>query len=251
MSADLGQPAAPPLGTTRWYAWLFTPQRARGIVALLFALESEWRSIVAGSIDHGVAHLKLHWWREEIQRLAADQPRHPLTQAVATSVPDAGGLCDPLADFLTSMELQFAEVAIDDETQLERYLVLAAGLARAMTVAVSDRPADPDALQIGSGIGEAVAGVQIVRDWRHAPANEPGRAAMLRLAARSRASWEKAIPCMRDPQHEALRGLRVFGQLHMMRLDRMQSENFRVPLRGDELPAIQCLWTAWRAARQH
>jgi hypothetical protein len=74
---------------------------------------------------------------------------------------------------------------------------------------------------------------------------------MLRLAARSRASWETAIQCLRYPQHEALRGLRVFGRLHMLKLDRMQSDNFRAPSHGDELPAMQCLWTAWRAARQH
>lgn len=251
MFGDLGQPDAPPAGTARWYAWLFTPHRARGTVALLFALETEWRSIVTSSIDHGVAHLKLHWWREEVQRLAAGVPRHPLTRAAAESVSNTGDLCEPLADFLTSIELQLAEVAIDDEAELERYLALAAGLARAMAVATSGRPADPVTLQIGSGIGEAVTGVQVVGDWRRAPANEPGRAAILRLAARSRASWEKAIQCMRHPQHEALRGLRVFGQLQMMQLDRMQSENFRVTSRGDELPAMQCLWTAWRAARQH
>ena len=251
MSGDLGPPDAPPAGTARWYAWLFTPPRARGTVALLFALESEWRSIVARSTDHGVAHLKLHWWREEIQRLAAGRSRHPLTQALATSVPHGSDLYDPLADFLTSMELQLAEIAIDDDSELERFLALASGLTRAMAVAVSGRPADPDTLQIGSDIGETVRGVLIVADWRHAPANERGRAAMLRLAARSRASWERAIHCLRHPQHEALRGLRVIGQLHMTMLDRMQSDNYRVPLRGDELPAIQCLWTAWRAARQH
>lgn len=251
MSAAYEQPAAPPAGSPRWYAWLFTPQRARDVAALLFALESDWRSIVARSTDHGVAHLKLHWWREEIQRLAADRPRHPLAQALATTAPDAGLLSDALADFLTSVELQLAEVAIDDEAELGRYLALAAGLARAMAAAVSGCPADSVTLQIGSDIGEAVTGVQIVADWRHAAADEHRRAAMLRLAARSRASWEKATRCMRGPQHEALRGLRVLGQLHMAILDRMQSDNYRVPVRGDGLPALQCLWTAWRAARQH
>lgn len=251
MSGDLDQPAAPPAGTPRWYAWLFTPQRVRGIAALLFALETEWRSIVARSVDHGVAHLKLHWWREEIQRLAADKPRHPLTQDLATAAPHAGDLCDPLADFLTSMELELAEVALDDEAQLERYLAVADGLARAMAVAVSGRQADSVTRQIGSDIGQAVSGVQIVADWCDAPANEHRRGAVLRLAARSRASREKAIQCMRYPQHETLRGLRVLGQVHMVMLDRMQSDNYRVPVRGDELPAIQCLWAAWRAARQH
>jgi phytoene synthase len=249
--ADPDQPAAPPAGSPRWYAWLFTPSRARDIAALLFALETEWRSIVAKSLDHGVAHLKLHWWREEIQRLAADQPRHPLAQALAAAAPNAGDLCGPLADFLTSLELELAEVAIDDEAELERFLALSDGLARAFAVAVTGPQADPVPPQIGSDIGQAVRGVQIVADWCHSAANEHRRAACLRLAARSRASWEKAIQCMRRTQDEALRGLRVLGQLHMVMLDRMQSDNYRGQLRGGELPAIQCLWAAWRAARRH
>jgi phytoene synthase len=251
MAGDLDQPAAPPAGSPRWYAWLFTPHRARDTVALLFGLESEWRSIAARHIDHGVAHLKSHWWREEIQRLAAGKPRHPLTQALATAAPHAGDLCDPLADFLTSVELELAEVAIDDEAELGRFLALADGLSRALAVALTGRPAASDSLQIGSDIGQAVRGVQIVADWCHAPATEQRRLAVLRLAARSRASWEKAIQCMRQPQHETLRGLRVLGQVHMVMLDRMQSQKYRVPVRSDGLPAIQRLWTAWRAARQH
>jgi phytoene synthase len=251
MAGDLERPAAPPAGSTRWYAWLFTPQRARDTTALLFALESEWRSTVARPIDHGVAHLKLHWWREEIQRLAAGEPRHPLTQALATAAPHAGDLCDPLADFLTSVELELAEITLDDEAQLERFLAFADGLSRALALALTGRPADSDSLRIGSAIGQAVRGVQIVTDWCHAPANEQRRLAALRLTARSRASWEKAIQCMRHPQHETLRGLRVLGQVHMVMLDRMQSENYRARVPGDGLPAIQCLWTAWRAARQH
>jgi phytoene synthase len=251
VSADPDQPAAPPPGSPRWYAWLFTPPRARAIAALLFALESEWRSIVATSLDHGVAHLKLHWWREEIQRLAADQPRHPLAQALAAAAPNADELSDPLADFLTSVELELAEVAIDDEAELERFLALSDGLARAFALAVTGPQADPLTPQIGSDIGQAVRGVQIVADWCRLAANDDRRAASLRLAARSRARWEKAIQCMRRPQHETLRGLRVLGQVHMVMLDRMQSDNCRIQSRGVELSAIRCLWAAWRAARQH
>jgi phytoene synthase len=251
MAGTLDRPAAPPAGSPRWYAWLFTPQRARDAAALLFALESEWRSITATHIDHGVAHLKSRWWREEIQRLAAGKPRHPLTQALATAAPHAADLCDPLADFLTSVELELAEVTLDDEAELGRFLALADGLSRALAIALTGRPADSDSLQIGSDIGQAVRGVQIVAAWCHAPANEQRRLAVLGLAARSRASWEKAIQCMRHPQHETLRGLRVLGQVHMVMLDRMQSENYRARVPGDGLPAVQCLWTAWRAARQH
>jgi phytoene synthase len=251
MSGAPDVPAAPPPGTPRWYAWLFTPRRARDRVALLFALESEWRSTAARHVDHAVAHLKLNWWRDEIKRLAQGMPLHPLTRSLAAAAPHAGSLPGPLGDFLTSVELELAEVAVDDEQELERFLALADGLARAMVVALSDQPADAETLRIGSAIGQAVRGVQIVADWRHAPINEQRRIAMLRLAAHSRARWDSSLHLIRYPEHEALRGLRVLGRLHIAMLDRLHSEDYRPGDRGVGLPAMQSLWTAWRAARQH
>ncbi len=251
MSGATDMPAAPPAGSARWYAWLFTPSHARTTAALLFALESELRSVFVARVDHGVAHLKLRWWREEIQRLMQGAPRHPLTISLAAAAPNAAYAWNPLDDFLTSLELELAEVAIDDETELDRFLALADGLTRTLALALAGKFADAATLEIGSGVGQAVRGAQIVACWCGTPLDESQRSAALRLAARSRACWEKAIPLFRYPEYEALRGLRVLGQLHMAMLDRIQSEHFRLERRRPELSAMQSLWTAWRAARQH
>ncbi len=77
--------APPPAGSMPWHAWLYTPPAARPLVAAAFALQAELRPIADARVDHGVAHLKLQWWREEIQRLEQGQPRHPLTQAALAS----------------------------------------------------------------------------------------------------------------------------------------------------------------------
>jgi phytoene synthase len=244
-------PAAPPAGSPRWYAWLFTPRRERVTIALLFALESELRSVIAPHVDHGVAHLKLLWWREEIQRLSQSEPRHPLTRSLAAAVTHAADVWQPLADFLTSLELEFAAVAIDDEAELERFLALADGLARTMALAVAGDPADGVTLQTGANLGQAVRGVQLAADWCRTPMDAHRRAAVLRLAARSRARWELVLQSMNQPGHEALRGMRVLGRLHMAMLDHMESNDYRANDQSHALPPMQSLWTAWRAARQH
>jgi 15-cis-phytoene synthase len=245
------QPAAlPPAGSPRWYAWLFTPRHTRGTPARLFALESELRSIVTSQVDHGVTHLKLQWWRDEVLRLVQGSPRHPLTQALARQVPDRGPAWRPLTDFLTSLELELAAVAIDDDTELERFLALADGLMRALALALG-HPANADLLRIGSDTGQAIRGVQIVADWSKTPMDEERRAIVMQLAARSRARWEQASEAIAASRDEALRGLRVLGQLHMSMLDRIEIEQYRADRRRLELTAWQSLWTAWHAARQH
>lgn len=247
-----GHPAAPsPAGSPRWFAWLFTLRAAREIPALLFALESELRSIVASPLDHGVAHLKLHWWREEILRLVQGSPRHPLMQALAAAVPDRAMAWSPLVDFLTSLELELAAVAIDDEAELERFLALADGLMRTLALALTTDPAQGDPMRIGADTGQAIRGVQIVADWSSTPMDAHRRAAVVQLAARSRARWSEASEALSASGDEVLRGLRVLGQLHMAMLDRMEIEQYRPDDRRLELPAWQGLWTAWRAARQH
>ena len=239
----------PPAGTPRWYAWLFTPPSARATLAHLFQLENELRSIVIAPRDHGVAHLKLQWWREEIGRLAAGTPRHPLTQALAQTAPDAVAAWPPLGDFLTSLELELAAVAIDDDAELGRFLALADGHTRSIALALEsgNQAARAD---LGADVGQAIRGVQIVTAWCATAMDQTRREAVKRLAARSRSCWESALTKFASSGFASLRGLRVLGALSMLQLTRLEHASFRPGLRR-ELPAMRSLWTAWRAARQH
>lgn len=248
MTGAPDSPAPPPAGSPRWLAWLFTPPPARIVLAQLFTLEAELRAIVAAPRDHGVAHLKLRWWREEIGRLSASAPRHPITQALMQAAPDAVAAWPPLADFLTSLELELAAVAIDDEAELDRFLALADGHLRTAALALAVGAAAGESL--GSDIGQVVRGVQVVTDWCSTAMDEPRRQAVHRLAARSQACWQRALTRFDSDGLGPLRGLRVLGALSMAQLARLERGGFRPGLRH-ELTAMQGLWTAWRAARQH
>lgn len=249
MAGATESPAAPPAGSARWYAWLFTPAAARETLALLFQLESELRSIVVSPKDHGVAHLKLQWWREEIRRLAAGTPRHPITQALAAAAPHAASAWLPLDDFLTSLELELAAAAVDDDAELGRFLALADGHARTIALSLGGEP-DSTLEALGADAGQAIRGAQIVADWCASPMDEPRRDAVMRLATQTRTRWARACAALSDSRLASLRGLRVLGELHLALLGRLEKTGFR-PGTRPELPAMQSLWTAWRAARQH
>lgn len=65
------------------YASLYLAPAARGAARVLEAARRAIVEIPPGCSDRGVAHLKLAWWEQELARLAAGEPRHPLTQAMA------------------------------------------------------------------------------------------------------------------------------------------------------------------------
>lgn len=66
----------------RAVAWLFLRRDERIRYGALASLEHEWLRSVRDVREPQVAAAKLGWWREEMQRAAQGQARHPLTQAL-------------------------------------------------------------------------------------------------------------------------------------------------------------------------
>ena len=81
-------------------ARVFAPPTLRPVYECGDALEVEFEALAAPALDHGVAHVKLAWWREECARLGAGAPRHPLTRGLAER--GAGG---PAAHAVLSLAL--------------------------------------------------------------------------------------------------------------------------------------------------
>ncbi len=52
----------------------------RATIEALTELDGELRLPMSDSVTHEVAHVRLGWWREELARLAAGSPLHPLTR---------------------------------------------------------------------------------------------------------------------------------------------------------------------------
>jgi phytoene synthase len=80
---------AVPTGTARYWSWLFAAAEARAPLLGVYALGAEWRALADPATEAGVAHLKLAWWQEEMRRLAAGTPVHPISAYLA-ALPRAG-----------------------------------------------------------------------------------------------------------------------------------------------------------------
>ncbi|MGE0031054.1 MAG: squalene/phytoene synthase family protein [Steroidobacteraceae bacterium] len=272
-----GPAATPPAGSIHWHAWLYTPLPLRPLTATLFSLESELRSIVAAAVDHGVSHLKLQWWKDEIDRLEGGQPRHPLTQALCRARPDVPHAWRPLHDAIAGLELELASASYESERELEAYFARAAGFSRTLALAL-DPAREPEPLErLGHALGKSVRMVEVIRDlrqnavmgrvfvpleWlvehgishvelRSRDGGEGARRCLARLAERSRVAWATATGELTQMADGNLRGLRVLGALHAALLERIARQGFAVGRRRIDLGPLDSLWTAWRSARQH
>ena len=104
-----------PADTDLYYSLIFadTSRRAGGFA--LHALAAEIDAIPRSVSDPGIARVKLAWWHEELTRLDAGRPRHPLTCQLATATSAAA------PDFATLLALPNAiETVLDWHSPPER-----------------------------------------------------------------------------------------------------------------------------------
>ena len=129
-----------PRGSVRYWSWLFAAAAARAPLLGIYALLAEWNALMDPATEHSAARIKLAWWQEEIRRLAAGVPVHPIGAYLA-SLPRAGEVnFTPLA---LSID---AAVTETDGAPLERgtHLVPHACALRAYPLLVASRLASSD-----------------------------------------------------------------------------------------------------------
>jgi phytoene synthase len=77
-----------PLGSGRFWSWLFASSSARAPLLGVYALLAEWNALTDPAAEASASRIKLAWWREEIERLMARTPVHPIC-VYLTSLPRA------------------------------------------------------------------------------------------------------------------------------------------------------------------
>jgi 15-cis-phytoene synthase len=136
--------AIPP-GSVRYWSWLFAASPARAPLLGIYALLAEWNALMDPATEHSAARIKLEWWREEIRRLAAGAPVHPIGAYLA-SLPRADEV--DFAPLALSIDAAVAETS---GAPLERGLDLAphAWALRAHPLMVVSRLATADPGEAG------------------------------------------------------------------------------------------------------
>lgn len=265
---------AAPAGSMRYFALLYTPEQQRDAVLALYIIDAEIRES-AQSANHDVAHTRLQWWRQEIDRLVNNNAQHPATRVLA-SLPDTDRRqFSRLHELLVAADMDLARMTYLNDKELRAYSARSGGTVQeliAMVLAagpVTER-ARAAATRMGIGIRQA----EMLRDVRqdaydgrlYVPlevlqragigieelrSKEVGDATRSALAEFSSSTLtEFTPPADLDPVAKAyLRPVIVLAALHRRLLDRIASSNYQVATQRIDLGPIEKPWIAWRAAR--
>ncbi len=263
--------ALPP-GSMRYYAWLYCPDAHREPLAAVFVIESELNDTARAS--HDVAHIRLQWWREEIDNLIAGQARHPATQVLQHHSRNSD--FNSLHAVLLSSAQELARTTFETEAELSRYLHGGLGGLMAMGAHCFTEHPSPQLIDAATRLGAFIRQAEILRDLRQdlhhgrlfIPLDEldtlnieyeslqssewpPEFIALIQ----SRCTQQlMALNTLKQGlltvEKQALRPLLVLAELHagLIRMISLDPTRYtRVPL---ELSPLRKLWLAWRTARK-
>lgn len=233
------------------YALLFAQSGCRARLRALLAFRAEIDETLFSVEDRGVAALKRAWWGDEIQRLAAGEPRHPITVALGPAGPE---LVHCLETCLITADtwpepgkagLDFASFCVGTCGSL-------AAASGTLGASCSGR-VETHARSAATDLGAAIRATALVRLSRVAPAVKEvlSRDTQLRDSEEALLDWamdrhNRGVAEMPVPDRENYRPLLILASLYRRLLTRLRDSN---PDEYVELGTPAKLWTAWSAAR--
>ncbi|MGN8111177.1 squalene/phytoene synthase family protein [Paraburkholderia sp. 22098] len=269
------QKAAPP-GSSTYYALRQAPAASQPRLTALFALRREFEETVKEVSDPAIGRTKLAWWQNELAALAAGTPTHPVSKALAASLPDVKAEYPALQALLSGFEMDLDQARYLDYPNLRRYVQAVGGtfaslVARsARTKASADGSQPPD---WSAPLGEALLLAQLVvetgNDARHGriyiPIDEMQRfnvtaadlinrkysdafTELMRFQTkRARDAVRTALAAVPASERRSQRTLLAQGALASALLDEIERDGYHVLHQRIALTPIRKLWIAWRA----
>jgi phytoene synthase len=232
------------------YALLFARSELRAPLAALLAFRAEIDDTLFSMEDPGVAALKRAWWGDEIRRLSAGEPRHPISVALCPAGP---ALVECLENCLVAANAwpELGEAGMD----FPAFCVATGGSLAAATgilgTGCAER-AEPPARRAATDLGAAIRATALVRLSRVAPAVRKVLMGDPQFTGSEEAvlDWaldrhDRGIAGMPAPEQENYRPLLVLASLYRRLLKRLRDSS-----REDyvEVGTPAKLWTAWSAA---
>lgn len=269
------QKAAPP-GSSTYYALRQAPAASQPRLTALFALRREFEETVKEVSDPAIGRTKLAWWQNELAALAAGTPTHPVSKALAASLPDVKAEYPALQALLSGFEMDLDQARYLDYPNLRRYVQAVGGTFASLVARSARTKASADGSQApgwSAPLGEALLLAQLVvetgNDARHGriyiPIDEMQRfnvtaadlinrkysdafTELMRFQTkRARDAVRTALAAVPASERRSQRTLLAQGALASALLDEIERDGYHVLHQRIALTPIRKLWIAWRA----
>lgn len=115
-------------GSSFSLAFRFLPAPRREAITAFYAYCREVDDIVDECREPNVARMKLAWWQDEIERMYAGAPTHPVTRALAPAVSEYAIPRELLEEILAGMAMDLDYTRYADFSELRLYCHRVAGV---------------------------------------------------------------------------------------------------------------------------
>lgn len=259
-------------GSSFYYSFLFLPKPRRQAITALYAFCREVDDVADECSDPNLARTKLDWWRAEIANLYADNPQHPVTQALAPAVHEYGLAEEHFMEIIDGMEMDLDQNRYPDFKSLQLYCYRVAsvvGLLSASIFGYSDRKT----LKYAHDLGMAFQLTNIIRDVGedarrgriylpldelsqfhvsetdilHCHETDNVRRLLEFQIDRAQDFYNRAFNELPAADHRAQRPGLMMAAIYRSLLDEIQSDDCLVVLNSRvSLTPLRKLWLAWK-----
>lgn len=123
-------------GSSFYYSFRFLSPETRRTITAFYALCRELDDVVDECRNAEIASRKLDWWRDEVSRLAAGNPQHPVTRALSDT---ARGRALPqplLLEIIEGMRMDLVHQRYPDYAALRHYCYRVASVVGELTAGI-------------------------------------------------------------------------------------------------------------------
>ena len=160
---DYCQEKAAASGSSFYYSFLFLPKSQREAITALYAFCREVDDVVDECSEIALARTKLAWWRDEIAKLYAGNPQHPVTRALQPAVAAYQLAEEHFLEIIDGMEMDLDQNRYRDFKELQLYCYRVASVVGLLSASIFGYR-DRKTLKYAHDLGLAFQLTNIVRD---------------------------------------------------------------------------------------
>jgi 15-cis-phytoene synthase len=260
-------------GSSFFYAFLFLPEAQRRAMMALYAFCREVDDIADEVSDEAVALQKLAFWSQEIGRVFAGQPTHPVGRELDWARRHFAFSEELFAEIIDGMRMDVMHQPLVKPADLSLYCYRVAGVVGLLSIEVfgyTNRHASDFAVHLG----KALQLTNILRDVREdvlrgriyfpqedrvrygvadedikAGSMEVLRPLLAHYADEAEQEYRQAMAKLPPEDRISLRPSLLMAAIYHAHLMRLQAAGFDVWRQPVRLSPLRKMWIAWRAWR--
>jgi phytoene synthase len=258
-------------GSSFYYSFLFLPAERRRAITALYAFCREVDDAVDEPSDSSAARAALAWWRDEVARLFAGNPQHPVTRALAPATGPFGITQARLNEIMDGMEMDLNQNRYLDFSGLQLYCHRVAGVVGVLAAAIFGYR-NPKTVDYAERLGLAFQLTNIIRDVGedarngriYLPMDELKRfgvspadilntrhtenfTQLMRFQTeRATRCYDEALALLPAEDRRAQRPGLMMAAIYRTLLREIASDGYRVLKQRVALTPVRKLWIAWR-----